>query len=215
VSNTSPLELITPEVAPDEPTAPETVEDDLSSDQDPVATEPAAEEKKDEPDVLEVLEPSVEPVEVTLVHAGHERVYIQGPLSYFRKMEFFGLVGKTIDHAMEGEDGLTVNSLFGSTPTSVGDLSMGDFADLDSFMSLVAKIAAYSEDFLKQCYLVWLNVPKTERSWAREALDSLSDDDGEEIIARFVDQNWEALERFFTERLPRLGKRVAARRKKD
>lgn len=200
---------------PDSPTGPP-VPDEPHPDAPPAELEADEDEEKvEEVDVLHVLEPREEHRPCVLVYSGASRSYIQKPLSYFRKMEFFGVVGSTIDTAMEGDDGLTVNALFGAnTPTSVGDLSAADFGDLDSFMALVAKVAHYAPEFLKDCYVVWLDVPKSERAWAREALDYIDDDEGQEIIETFVDQNWEAIERFFNERLPALGQRVQARRKK-
>lgn len=171
---------------------------------------------EDEEDILHILEPRHEPAEIILVHNGHTRRYLQKPLSYFNKMEFMGLVGKTLDAAMKGDGGLSVNNLFdsGPTPTSMSDLTAGDFADLDSFLSLVSKIAGYAPDFLKECYLIWLSVPKAERAWARDALDTITDEQGFEIIERFIDQNWEALEGFFLEQVPKLFRRVASHRNK-
>jgi hypothetical protein len=127
-----------------------------------------------------------------------------------------GLVGRTLDEAMSGEDGLTVNSIFGSdTPTTVGELSATDFGDLDSFLALAAKVANYAPEFLRDCYIIWLDVPKRERPWAREALENLDDDEGINIIEVFIDQNWKAIERFFTERIRDLANRVANQRKNN
>jgi hypothetical protein len=165
--------------------------------------------------VVHILEPRYEQAEVILRNNGHAQKYVQKPMSYFGKMEFMSLVGRTLDEAMKGEDGLRVNSLFESTPSSVSDLNAGDFEDLDSFLGLVSKVARYAPDFLKDCYLIWLSVPKSQRVWAREALDNLGDDEGVEIIERFIDQNWEALEHFFTVQVSRVMRRVAERRKKD
>lgn len=174
------------------------------------AAKTKTEEPQDEtPDVLDILEPKEEPKTWTLEFQGMTQAYIQKPLSYFAKMEFFGLVGRTLDEAMEGEDGLKVNSLLDS------NISSTNFQDIDSFLALAVKIAAYSEDFLKDCYVIWLGVPKVERAWAREALNNLTDEEGEEIIQVFIDQNWNAIERFFTEGVSGLVRRVQARRKKD
>lgn len=180
---------------------------------EPVAVAEPVEEKED---VLHAIVPNDEPKEVVLTLDGADRTYVQAPLKYFRKMEFFGLVGRTIDEAMSGEDGLTVNSIFGAnTPTSVGELAASDFGDLDSFLALVAKIANYAPDFLKDCYVIWLDVPKRERVWAREALDNLEDEAGLAIIETFIDQNWDSIERFFTERIRSVANRVSNLRKKD
>lgn len=164
-------------------------------------------------DVLHVLEPLHEPVDVALTYDGITKEYVQKPLSFFSKMEFMRLVGTTLDEAMKGEDGLNVNTLLGDN-MEVSSLNAGDFADLDSFLNMVAKVARYAPDFLKECYLVWLDVPKKERNWAREALNQIDDETGFEIIERFIDQNWEALESFFVDKIGRLFKRVADQRKK-
>lgn len=207
------LESITPEI----------VEDDGSlsaPENDPLfkghleggdTKEPVEEQE----DVINILEPRDEHAEIHLHYNGQGATYIQKPLTYFGKMEFMNLVGRTLDEAMKGEDGLRINSLFETTPTDVSELSSKDFADLDSFLGLVSKIARYAPEFLKESYLIWLSVPKKERAWAREALDNLEDEQGIEIVERFIDQNWEALESFFGVQIGRLFKRVADRRKKD
>ncbi len=174
----------------------------------PVVEAPAVEE-----DILHIIEPRHEPVDIVLTCQGITKVYTQKPLTYFKKMQFFQLVGRTLDSAMKGDDGLNVNTIFNAGPQSVNDLSSEDFADLNSFLGMVAKIAAYAPDFLKECYVVWLGVPANERAWARDALDEIDEDTGFEIIERFIDQNWEALEGFFTERVPSLLQRVADHRK--
>lgn len=184
-------------------------ESDVVVEEAPEVVDEKVEEKED---ILHIIEPKHEPVDVVLSFGGHTRTYTQKPLTYFKKMEFFQLVGRTLDEAMKGDDGLNVNSIFGG-PQSVTDLSTEDFADLDSFLNMVAKIARYAPEFLKECYLVWLGIPKAERVWAREALDEIDEEIGFEIIERFIDQNWEALEGFFSERVPSLLQRVAKHRK--
>jgi hypothetical protein len=179
----------------------------LEEDQPVPAPDTGTDNKKEAENVLEVLESKTEPVDVTLEYNGATATYTQKPLTYFRKMEFFSLVGETLDEAMEGENGLTVNSLLG------GDIGATDFSDLDSFMALVAKIAHYVPNFLKDAYIVILNIPKAERKWAREALDNLNDEEGLDIAERFVDQNWESINSFFRERLPALIQKVQDKQK--
>lgn len=177
--------------------------------------EPTPEPVEFEPDIVDILEPKEEHNHVTLTFGGHTTTYIQKPLTFFTRAEFFRVLGENIDKAMAGEDGLTVNALFGAGPTSLSDFSASDFGDLDSFMGLVAKVSAYAEDFLKDCYVVWLGVPRGEREWAKAALDNLGDDEAINIIETFIDQNWLAIERFFTEAVPALAQRVQSRRKKS
>lgn len=190
-------------------TTPETASANGTQEETPAVDPEAIKEspKETEEDVQNIIEPRANPRVQALKYSGSEREYIQRPLTLFRKLEFFGLVGETIDAAMEGQDGLRINDIFGGDGVSVG------IGDLDSFLSAAAKVAHYAPDFLKDCYLIWLDVPKEEKLWAKDALDTLSDEDGIEIIETFIDQNWESIERFFTERLRSLGKRVQNRRK--
>lgn len=166
--------------------------------------------KKEEPkvDVVDVIEPKVEPKARLLVFDTETRSFTQASLSFFNKTKFMGLVGETLDAAMK--EGLSVNDVLEG-----GQLSqITNVTDIDSFMRLVSKVARYAPDFLKDCYLLWLNVPAGERDWARDALDNISDDEGIDIIETFIDQNWGALESFFLEKLAQIAKRVAQAREK-
>lgn len=160
-------------------------------------------------DVVDVIEPKVEPKARLLVFDSETRSFTQAPLSFFNKTKFMGLVGETVDAAMK--DGLTVNEVIeGAELAQITKIN-----DIDSFMRLVSKVARYAPDFLKDCYLLWLNVPAGEREWAFKALDNLSDDEGIDIIETFIDQNWGALESFFLEKMTKIAKRVQKAREKD
>lgn len=208
------LKDITPDAVADDGDIPAPEADPLFKGVVTEVVEPDKTLEIDEPeDVIHILEPRHDHAPVTLRHGGYTQTYTQKPLTYFGKMEFMSLVGKTLDEAMKGEDGLRLNTLLDTA--NVTELNSGDFEDLDSFLALVSKVAAYAPDFLRDCYLIWLAVPKGQRVWAREALDNLEDEEGIQIIERFIDQNWEALESFFVVQIRRLIKRVAGHRKQD
>jgi hypothetical protein len=179
---------------------------------EPPAPEQAEPEKADTVPEMEKIEPSDEPKPWLLVLHGQAAEYTQAPLSFFRKIEFFSLVGDTLAQAMEGEDGLTVvgmlNSIGGSMTPS---LEPQDLQNADSFVAGLARLTSHVPDFLKDCYCIWLNIPKKERAWAREAMDGLNDAEGVEIIETFIDQNADALEDFFRETAPRLVRKAAQR----
>lgn len=147
-----------------------------------------------------------------------ERRYIQKPLSYFGKMEFFGLVGEVIDRAMRGEDGLRVSSLLTGPGFDGGAINASAFRDADTFVQAIGKLLSYAPDFLQKSYVIWWAVPEHERSWAIDVISrppehgGLTDEEGVEVIEIFIDQNWEALEGFFRDKLMPLRDRVQARR---
>jgi hypothetical protein len=169
-------------------------------------------------DTLDLLVSRAEPKEWTLGKEAYERVYVQRPLSFIAKMQWFSLVGEVLDKAMSGEHALSMNNLL-SAPDARGSLTMDDFRDADTFVQAVGKLLVYAPDFLEKSFCIWLGVPDYERESTRQIMalpaedGGLSDDDGLEIIEIFIDQNYGALDSFFREKLATLRSRVEARQK--
>lgn len=144
-----------------------------------------------------------------------DTTYTQRPLSYFAKMEFFSLLAHTIDKAMVGENALTVSGMLSQVGfTREGSLTLSDFRDADVFVNGIAKLLVYAPDFLLDSYCIWLAVPPGDRIWAKSMMSrpedegGFTDDDGFQIIETFLDQNSDALESFFVQRIPKLAKRA-------
>lgn len=193
---------------------PKELTDSLPIDEVEEVTEPVPADKPQ--DVVEKIVPQVAPVERTLSYDGVDRVYTQRPLSYFRKIEFFGLVGRTLEDILDGPDGVNLDNIFGDVaPNSVDDFRSTELGELSTFVSAIAKLASYAPEFVKDAYLIILNVPHAEKAFAREALDSIDDEVGEDILVTFIDQNIKELESFFTERLPKVLDRAQNLRSQD
>lgn len=158
-----------------------------------------------------------------------EREYVQKPLSYLAMMQFTGLLGRKIDEAMSGDEGLSIESITSIVDVasyasggsiSAGILSQGDFAGVDSFVRGFAKIAAYVPDIIAEAQCIWLRVlyqdrPALVEVWHKPVDEGgLSMDEGEEMLRIFIDQNYEELERFLALRLRRIGKTAARARKR-
>ena len=175
--------------------------------------EPESEQEQVERDVLDTIVPKSEPRVWTLGPDEISRTYVQKPLSFIAKMQWFSLVGDVLDKALSGQDGMSLNSLF-STPTRGGELRVQDFRDADTFVQAIGKLLAAAPDFLVDSYIIWLNVPDYDRDIVREILKlppdegGLSDDQGIEMIEVFLDQNYEALADFFSQRIGQLQRRV-------
>jgi hypothetical protein len=141
--------------------------------------------------------------------------YVQRPLSYLAKMEFFSLLAMTIDKAMQGDNALTISGMLSQVGfTREGRLTLDDLRDADVFVNGISKLLIFSPDFLADSYCIWLAIPHGDRPWAKTMLGrpedegGLSDDQGFQIIETFLDQNADALESFFVERIPRIAKRA-------
>lgn len=138
----------------------------------------------------------------------YERMYVQRPLSYFGKIEVFGLLGATIDKAMK--DGMSVDSVM-----QVGDVFAGSSTSMDSFIGGIARLAMYAPELIMELYCISLAVPRGERDWVKSVWErpvvegGLSDDDGIAILQTFVEQNGEALRDFFTQKMPGVAKDLA------
>jgi len=154
-------------------------------------------------------------------------VYVQDTMPWMARGKFFALVARTFADAIKasgGSVGASMGDLFGdeeggSLVERGRRLSQRDFGDATQFMSLAFELIAYSPDFLVKCYLLWLDVPRRDRGWARErfnepwkpeeGLYGLKDEWNKEIIQTFIDQNFEGIRDFFVEELPAIGKRAA------
>lgn len=169
-------------------------------------------------DVVDIIQPKAEPKVWKLGNeeAGTAREYIQRPLGFLAKMQWFSLVGEVLDKAMSGDDRLSINSLL-EAPQSRGGMSMADFRDADTFVQAIGKLLVHAPDFLVKSYCIWLSVPDYEAEFAEAVMKlppedgGLSDDDGLEMIEIFIDQNYEALDSFFREKLSRIQRRLQSR----
>lgn len=185
---------------------------DLSSKQEKADPEP-------QEDTLDILVPKKEPKVWKIgPEGGLQREYVQKPLSFIAKAQWFALVGGVLDKALSGPNGLRINNLL-SAPGRPGELRMEDFRDADTFVAAIAKLLEVAPGFLLDSYLIWLAVPDYEREIARDLMQrpedegGLSDAQGMEIIETFIDQNYEALDRFFREQVGQLQKRIQTRAK--
>lgn len=209
--------------------APETEAQDEEPSGSEVTAKSGDNGKEPDPDPLETLEPYTKP-KVWIIGKppsadGNENEwskYVQRPLGYMARLRFFALVADVFSQAMRESDGGGFSDLGDLAPLMRrgrgGGLTAADFSDATSFMQLATRLLAVAPDFLLDCYVLWLDVPPAERGWAKAVMDQphlpeedkwgLSDDDGLEIIEVFIDQNYEEIRRFFTEKLPRIAERV-------
>jgi hypothetical protein len=210
--------VVAPEPAPvvgDEEVAFTAGDEDLSGDTTPAPVE----DEPDEVDELELIEPKVDHKEWVIGDPSLNLRYVQTPLSFIGKMQWFALVGDVIDRAMSGPSAISVNELLNSPNKPGQTLSMDDLREADTFVRAIGKLLIHAPDFLVESYCIWINVPKTEREIVTEIMNSpvsmggIDDDMGMEIIERFIDQNYDELSDFFSVKVGALQKRVAAKTK--
>jgi hypothetical protein len=153
--------------------------------------------------------------------------YTQRKLSFFGKMRFYARVSAAIDDAMEGDDGLTVSAMVNTLlPLMEGGVDnidrdkLVDYfrqVDLDIFLQGFFKLVRMSDDFLLDCYAIWLGVPDYQEALAKDIMKSpeeqggLSDEDGMAILDTFIDQNAELIKDFFGRLLVQTVKRARKR----
>lgn len=196
-SNIEEVEVSFEEAAQEQPTIPEV-------------------EANSEKDVLDIIVPKKEPKTWKFGPNG-EFEFVQRELSFVAKLQWFSLVGEVLDKALSGEGAMSLNSLFDAPGARGGQMTMQDFADADTFVQAIGKLLVYAPDFLTKSYCIWLNVPDYQRDLVSDLMSrspdegGLTDDQGIEIIEIFIDQNYEALDRFFREKIGGLQKRVQAR----
>lgn len=178
---------------------------------DPIAS---SEAPTQEHDIVDILAPKKEPKVWTIGQDEYQRTYIQRPLSFIAKMQWFSLVGEVLDKALSGPNKMSMNSLLTGAPTTRGQLTIADFTDADTFVQALGKLLSHAPEFLLDSYVIWLGVPDTEKDLTKQILSlpeedgGLSDEQGIEIIEIFIDQNYDALDAFFRKRIGELRRRV-------
>jgi hypothetical protein len=197
--------------------------------------EATAEEMVEEAEAaMEILEPKVDAKRWVIGKPPEEggketeySVYTQLPLGYMARNRLFSLMGRTFSAAIKATGGSVggMEDIFGAGGGTLIErgrrLGTRDFQDASSFFTLAMELVGYAPDFLSDFYAIVLDVPIGERGWFREVIEQpyrpdddkwgLSEDDGIEMIEVFIDQNYEDIRRFFTERLPKIGKRASQR----
>lgn len=173
-------------------------------------------EAAEKEDVIDILQPKSAPRTWDIGPENMRRTYIQRPLGFLAKMQFFSLVGEALDKALSGPNKMSLGGLLSAPGGRGSALSMDDFRDADTFVQAISKLLAAAPDFLVDSYCLWLGVPDYEQEVVKELMKlppddgGLTDDQGLEMIEVFIDQNYDALNSFFTERLGGLQKRFQA-----
>jgi hypothetical protein len=180
----------------------------------------------------ELLEPKTEHVERVIGPdiRGRDAKYIQKPLTYFGKIELYGLLGRAVQIVMEGDGGLGLDQLmdFANPKDMLGRLMSSlpgadtapdadeDEVGLDDAAKMLAafsKVISVAPGMMKEAYCIVLNIPLGHRKWAIEwGLPEIDDETGEDILHTFVDQNWGVMEDFFARELPKIAKRIVQAR---
>jgi hypothetical protein len=154
-------------------------------------------------------------------------VYTQAPLGWFARTRFFALITAALAKAIKASGGDVggMADVFGPEGGSLIDrarvLSRRDWNDASSFFALTMELVSYVPNLLSEMYCIILAVPTKDRTWFKEVMEQrwdpdigdygLRDEDHREVIARFIDQNYEELRGFFTDDLPMFVARIGAR----
>ena len=202
---------------------------------DPMVEDQTAEEAIEEAEeALNILEPKIDAkrwiVGKPPEQGGRETeysIYTQLPLGYMARNRLFSLLGRTFSAAIKSTGGAVggMEDVFGAGGGTLVErgrrLGARDLQDASQFFALAMELIGYAPDFLSDFYAIALDVPIAERGWFRDVIESpyrpeddrwgMSEDMGVEIIEIFLDQNYEDIRRFFTERLPKIGQRASQR----
>lgn len=154
---------------------------------------------------IDVLEPKAQNYIVILPESklGEEITLIQKPLSFFGKMELFSVLGGAVDKAVN--EGLSIVDLF-EVPE---DRGVEAFQEADLFVKSVLKLVKDAPDLLLNLYSVILAVPRGQRDYIKERLESdLTDEQGIAILENFIDQNWDVMADFFKQKIAPLTSKI-------
>lgn len=169
------------------------------------------------PDVTEILEPTVEDRPVTIGKDAYEFKFVQRSLNFFQKLEVFSILGGALNRAMSGDDGITISELLEGPSAVGGTITDTNIREADTFIQAIAKLVQYAPDLLSDLYMVFLAVPRGQRELVKELMEQpvaeggLSDEDGFAILDTFIDQNWNVMIDFFTQRILPLANKISGK----
>ncbi len=211
---------------------------DLSNQTQATEEEQTSDEAREEAEAeLNKLDPLVEITSWTIGkppdkggESNEYSIYVQQPLGYVATLRFYGLIGKTVAEAIKAGGAVDLGDAFNSTGGNIQErakqIMEQSFNDAGSFAALLFQLIAYSPDFILEFYCIALDVPPTERRWAKAVMEQpyrpdngkwgLQRAQGQDIIERFIDQNYDEVRDFFTDLIGNVNKRVRkneARRK--
>lgn len=163
-------------------------------------------------DVVNDLEPEAQE-KVLVLGQGRpdELVFVQKPLTFFGKLRFFAVAGKAIEEAIS--DGVSISELLEVPEDEEGNklpLDARSFSEADTFVKAVSKLIQYAPDMVGDLYCVILAVPRGQTEYVKDRLEAeLDDEQGIQVIETFIDQNWEPLVDFFSQRIAPLVSQVS------
>lgn len=165
-----------------------------------------AEEVKDDP--VEILEPEAKEFQITIGKDEYEYTFIQKPLSFFGKMDFFSVMGTALEKALSGPGATSLSDLWNSPVTDrTQSLQAHDFKDADAFIVGISRLARYAPEILQDLFCVFLSVPRGQRPTVKEIMalpedeGGIKDADAINVIETAVDQNWDVMVDFFGEQV--------------
>lgn len=159
-------------------------------------------------DPVEALVPDASNRVYTLGEGDGQITLVQKPLSFFGKMEFFSVMGKAIETVLS--EGVSISEIL-ETPDS-SSLDANSLKEADQFVKAIATVVSFAPEILLDLYCVILGVPRGDREYVKTYLEEyLTDDDGITIMEVFVDQNFDVMVGFFSERILPLYSRISAK----
>lgn len=133
---------------------------------------------------------------------GFEEPFVQDPLTFFEKNEFFGLIARAIETAISsGADINGILTLIGMDEDSLQRIKKGeiDFTMLPAatgMVSIIARVFSLAPNLLQDAYLIALSVPFDRWREVRPALVQIDDDTGFGIMETLIEQNKATVEDF-------------------
>lgn len=155
-------------------------------------------------ELSEILEPSYTAKTRVIGLKPSEMTYVQKPLSFFGKIDFFALLGKAVDKSLTDSQ-LSLAEVFDLPNQNLNEIN--DIREADFLVRIVAKLIQEVPDFSKDLYCLALAVPKGEREYVKMLFElpedegGLSDDVGIDILDTFIEQNYEVMLDFFSNKI--------------
>lgn len=161
-------------------------------------------------EVLDTLDPVATEVLIAIGEGDDRIVFVQKPLSFFGKVEFFSIAGKAIESILK--DGTTIAELFDGPALDTSAPLANAASDADVYVRAFSRVVQNAPEILSDLYCVILRVPRGQREYIAPRIEEeLTDDQAADILDTFIDQNWEVMVSFFKERILPLADKIGTK----
>lgn len=143
----------------------------------------------------------------------------QRPLSTLNSMVFFGMFADALLNAMESGASQLDDILGNFNIRGSKGFNLNNIDDMGEWLLVLLRLVKVAPNFVADSFVMWLEVPADKERWFRQIIFMRYDPEEEEwgptqdkiieLFEIFLEQNYDEVRSFFTEKLPKVAAKAS------